>query len=66
MALIYNKETSFVYHGKRGFFLHFGQKPGKYRRKRAKTPVSFLRFFGLQRTPKKHGAGGFEPQKACS
>lgn len=25
--------------------------------------VYFLRFFALQRTPKKYGVGGFEPQK---
>jgi len=24
------KETSFVYQGRRGFFLHFGQKSSKY------------------------------------
>ena len=29
------KETSLVYQGKRGFFLHFGQKSGKYRQNRA-------------------------------
>ena len=28
------KETSFVCQGKRGFFLHFGQKPSKYRQNR--------------------------------
>ena len=28
------KETSFVYQGKRGFFLHFGQKSSKYRQNR--------------------------------
>ena len=29
------KETSFVYHGKRRFFLHFGQKQGKIKQNRA-------------------------------
>ncbi|MBP5781107.1 MAG: hypothetical protein J6X34_07730, partial [Clostridia bacterium] len=69
-------------HDKRGFFLHFGQKSGKYRQfrtfrrlisrpearffvfrtqKRRKMLVYFLRFFALQRTPKKYGVGGFEP-----
>ena len=28
---------------------------------RAKMLVYFLRFFALQRTPKKYGMGGFEP-----
>ncbi len=31
------KETSFVYHGKRRFFLHFGQKSGKINRASARS-----------------------------
>ena len=33
--MIHIKETSFVYHGKRRFFLHFGQKSGKIKQNRA-------------------------------
>jgi hypothetical protein len=46
------KETSFVYQGKRGFFLHFGQKSGKYRQNRAfkrlisRPEARFFRFQG--------------------
>jgi len=39
-AVSTNKETSFVYQGKRGFFLHFGRKMGKYRQNKGINGLS--------------------------
>ena len=49
-------ETFFVYHGKRRFFLHFGQKQGKIKQNRAdrllRSPI-----FCFQRLPQPENAG---------
>lgn len=51
------KETSFVYHGKRRFFLHFGQKSSKIKQNRASArsiDFSGAQFFAFspQKCPK--------------